>query len=118
MTADTDKKIEVMQSEIGTKIDDLHTDIVEMRRDYDMRLDTISDSVGGTAIRISAIEMDHIKQIIVDRRMPLEERISAGDKYITAGGNSDIALMVEVLKEKRKDGLHRYESGDITEAEG
>ena len=42
-----------------------------------------------------------------DENMPLDERVIAGDKYVSLGGNGSIHVKYEVLKEQYKGQLKK-----------
>jgi hypothetical protein len=47
--------------------------------------------------RLNRLEMQQLKQIICDRRLPIEDRLNAGDEYTRRGGNGDIKARYEAL---------------------
>jgi hypothetical protein len=52
--------------------------------------------------RLDNLEMQQLKQIICDRRLPVGERLKAGDEYRRRGGNGEIAVIYDVLQETAK----------------
>jgi hypothetical protein len=48
--------------------------------------------------RLDKLEMQQLKQIICDRRMPVEDRLNAGDEYLKRGGNGEIKARHEALR--------------------
>jgi hypothetical protein len=48
--------------------------------------------------RLDNLEMQQLKQIICDRRLPDGERLNAGEEYIKRGGNGEIKMIHEALK--------------------
>jgi hypothetical protein len=48
--------------------------------------------------RLNNLEMQQLKQVICDRRLPDDDRIIAGDEYIKRGGNGEIKARYEALK--------------------
>jgi hypothetical protein len=52
--------------------------------------------------RLDNLEMQQLKQIICDRRLPVGDRLNAGDEYIGRGGNGEIKVIYESLKEVAK----------------
>ncbi len=48
-----------------------------------------------------------LKLIIINKNMPLDERVTAGEEYIKSGGNGSVHAMVEVLTEKYKNELRK-----------
>jgi hypothetical protein len=63
--------------------------------------------------RLDNLEMQQLKQIICDRRLPAGERLNAGDKYIERGGNGEIKMVYEALgeiaKKQRLEEQERFE---------
>ena len=63
--------------------------------------------------RLDNLEMQQLKQIICDRRLPDGERLNAGDAYIKRGGNGEIRMVYEAVneaaKKKRREELERGE---------
>jgi hypothetical protein len=63
--------------------------------------------------RLDNLEMQQLKQIICDRRLPDGERLHAGDAYIERGGNGEIATIYEAIREaakkKRLEERERFE---------
>ena len=53
-------------------------------------------------LRLDNLEMQQLKQIICDRRLPVGERIRAGDEYKRRGGNGEIDVIYDVLRETAK----------------
>ena len=45
--------------------------------------------------------MDTYRLVITSEKMPLEERIECGDKYIDAGGNGAVHRLIDELKQKK-----------------
>jgi hypothetical protein len=52
--------------------------------------------------RLDNLEMQQLKQIICDRRLPDGERLNAGEEYIRRGGNGEIRMIYDVVKEAAK----------------
>jgi hypothetical protein len=52
--------------------------------------------------RLDNLEMQQLKQIICDRRLPDGERLNAGEEYIRRGGNGEIRMIYEAVKEASK----------------
>jgi hypothetical protein len=48
--------------------------------------------------RLNNLEMQQLKQIICDRRLPDEDRLNAGDEYLKRGGNGEIRARHEALR--------------------
>jgi hypothetical protein len=55
--------------------------------------------------RLDNLEMQQLKQIICDRRLPDEERLIAGEVYTERGGNGSIKMVYEALQEVAKKKL-------------
>jgi hypothetical protein len=55
--------------------------------------------------RLNNLEMQQLKQIICDRRLPDDERLDAGDEYTERGGNGSIKIVYEALQEVSKKKL-------------
>jgi hypothetical protein len=55
--------------------------------------------------RLDNLEMQQLKQIICDRRLPVGERLNAGDEYTERDGNGEIKMIYEALKETGKKKL-------------
>jgi hypothetical protein len=52
--------------------------------------------------RLDNLEMYQLKQIICDRRLPDGDRLNAGDEYIKRGGNGEIKMIYEAIKDAAK----------------
>jgi hypothetical protein len=65
--------------------------------------------------RLDNLEMQQLKQIICDRRLPDGERLNAGEEYIQRGGNGEIRMIYEAVKEAAKK--QRLEDRDRRERE-
>ena len=48
--------------------------------------------------RLTKVEKDNLKVIIMSDEMPIEERLQAGERYIELGGNSVIKIHYNELK--------------------
>jgi hypothetical protein len=48
--------------------------------------------------RMENLEMQQLKQIICDNRLPEEDRINAGDEYLRRGGNGKIKARYEAFR--------------------
>jgi ribosomal protein S13 len=59
--------------------------------------------------RLDNLEMQQLKQIICDRRLPLGERVKAGDVYVERGGNGEIKAIHEALKKLLIEDQQRIE---------
>jgi hypothetical protein len=55
--------------------------------------------------RLDNLEMQQLKQIICDRRLPHDERLNAGGVYTERGGNGGIKIVYEALQEVSKKKL-------------
>jgi hypothetical protein len=67
--------------------------------------------------RLDNLELQQLKQIICDRRLPDGERLNAGEEYIRRGGNGEIKMIyetiVEAAKKKRLEERERMEQEEI-----
>jgi hypothetical protein len=52
--------------------------------------------------RLNNLEMQQLKQIICDCRLPDRERLNAGDEYIRRGGNGEIQMIYKSVKDVAK----------------
>jgi uncharacterized membrane protein len=52
--------------------------------------------------RLDNLELQQLKQIICDRRLPDGERLNAGEEYIKRGGNGEIKMIYEAVMEAAK----------------
>jgi uncharacterized membrane protein YccC len=52
--------------------------------------------------RLDKLEMQQLKQIICDRRLPTGDRLNAGEEYTGRGGNGEIKMICESLHEMAK----------------
>jgi uncharacterized membrane protein len=52
--------------------------------------------------RLDNLELQQLKQIICDRRLPDGERLNAGEEYIRRGGNGEIKMIYEAVMEAAK----------------
>lgn len=55
--------------------------------------------------RIDKIELEDLKQNIMNDKIPLEERLDCGERYIKLGGNGAIKVYVKELQEEYKKKL-------------
>lgn len=62
--------------------------------------------------RIEQLELNDLKQIIVNENIPLAERITAGERYVSLGGNGDIHAHYDVLLQIYKEQLLKEEKKD------
>ena len=49
---------------------------------------------------LKQVKLDTMKIAICSEEIPLHERVTIGDKYIEAGGNGEVKVLVHVLKER------------------
>jgi hypothetical protein len=69
-------------------------------------------------IRLDKLELRQLKQTICDRRLPIEDRLEAGDEYIARGKNGGIKIIYESLQEAaKKKLLEEQEQRDQREQE-
>ena len=66
--------------------------------------------------RLDNLEMQQLKQIICDRRLPDGERLNAGEEYIRRGGNGEIRAIHEAAQEAARRKLLAEQ--ERTEREG
>ena len=66
--------------------------------------------------RLDNLEMQQLKQIICDRRLPDGERLNAGEEYIRRGGNGEIRAIHEAAREAARRRL--LEERERAEREG
>ena len=66
--------------------------------------------------RLDNLEMQQLKQIICDRRLPDGERLNAGEEYIKRGGNGEIRAIHEAAQEAARRRLLAEQ--ERTEREG
>lgn len=55
--------------------------------------------------RLDQLELNDLKQIIMNDNIPLSERVTAGERYVSLGGNGDIHAHYDVLVEEYKNEL-------------
>jgi rRNA-processing protein FCF1 len=67
--------------------------------------------------RLENLELQQLKQIICDRRLPDGERLKAGEEYIRRGGNGEVKMIYEAVmeaaKKKRLEERERFEQEQI-----
>jgi hypothetical protein len=63
--------------------------------------------------RLEKLEMQQLKQIICDRRLPDDDRLNAGEEYLKRGGNGEIKVRYEALKRAYTEKLEKEERGDV-----
>jgi hypothetical protein len=86
-------------ADIDKKVDGLHENLNAIRNTVMLITDRVSD-----------IEADQLKLVIIDRRMPIEERIQAANKYLDAGYNGAMQVRIEALREVYREYLQKNES--------
>jgi hypothetical protein len=62
--------------------------------------------------RLDRLEMQQLKQIICDRRLPIRDRLNAGDEYVDRGGNGEIKARHEALRQLVIGGMEQTEQGE------
>lgn len=67
----------------------------------------IKNEIAELKEHLSKVELDDLKLIIMSEEMPIEERLSAGKRYISQGGNSAVKIHVKLLEEKYENELRR-----------
>ena len=55
--------------------------------------------------RVDVLEINDLKQIIMNDNIPLAERVIAGERYLKLGGNGEIHAHYDVLVEQYKKEL-------------
>lgn len=65
-------------------------------RKIDKKLSTIEDHTLDNYLDIKRLTF-------LNKDMPISERLAAGEKYVKAGGNGEIKLQYQVLREKHKN---------------
>ena len=65
-------------------------------RKIDKKLSTIEDHTLDNYLDIKRLTF-------LNKEMPISERLAAGEKYVKAGGNGEIKLQYQVLREKHKN---------------
>lgn len=64
------------------------------------RLDSIDKNMKEMNGRLAKVEVDDLKLIIMSEDIPIEERIDAGERYLSLGGNGAIKIHCKILKEE------------------
>ena len=64
------------------------------------RLDSIDKNMKEMNSRLAKVEVDDLKLIIMSEDIPIEERINAGERYVSLGGNGAIKVQCKILKEE------------------
>ena len=64
------------------------------------RLDSIDNNMKEMNKRLAKVEVDDLKLIIMSEDIPIEERIQAGERYLSLGGNGAIKIHCKILKEE------------------
>jgi hypothetical protein len=64
------------------------------------RLDSIDNNMKEMNKRLAKVEVDDLKLIIMSEDIPIEERLDAGERYISLGGNGAIKIHCKILKEE------------------
>ena len=65
-----------------------------------VRLDRIEENMKEMSKRLGKVEVDDLKLIIMSEDIPIEERLNAGERYISLGGNGAIKIHCKILKEE------------------
>lgn len=58
---------------------------------------------------LKKLELDDLKLVIMSEEMPIGERLSAGKRYISQGGNGAIKIHVKLLEEEYENELRKEE---------
>lgn len=64
------------------------------------RLDSIDKNMKEISGRLAKVEVDDLKLIIMSEDIPIEERLDAGERYVSLGGNGAIKIHCKILKEE------------------
>jgi hypothetical protein len=73
-----------MNSKIHTKLDSIAADVATIKQ-HDARQD----------LQIKGIELDALRRTVHDARIPIEERLAAGIRYLNQGGNGGTKRFIE-----------------------
>lgn len=65
-------------------------------------IDKMEDSFEAIKSGLKEDRLSILKLIIINKAMPLDERVNAGEEYIKNGGNGSVHVKVEELKERYK----------------
>ena len=71
------------------------------------RLDSIDNNMKELNTRLAKVEVDDLKLIIMSEDIPIEERLQAGERYISLGGNGAIKIHCKILKEEYEKQIRR-----------
>lgn len=66
-------------------------------------LSSVLDKLDNIDKRVDVLEINDLKQIIMNDNIPLSERVTAGERYLKLGGNGEIHAHYDVLVEKYKN---------------
>ncbi|SFJ18101.1 hypothetical protein TPELB_21040 [Terrisporobacter petrolearius] len=64
------------------------------------KIPAIKNDVDNIKNELKNNSLDTYRLAIINDKMPIDERLAAGDRYIKLGGNGAIHLYLEELKEK------------------
>lgn len=53
------------------------------------------------------MQLSLLRLIVINEAMPLDERVDAGDKYVSLGGNGSVHALYNVLREKYEQQLRK-----------
>lgn len=70
---------------------------------------TVLDEINGIKEHIKKVELDNLKLVIMSDNIPLEERLTAGERYIEQGGNGGIKIHVKLLKQEYEKNIKHDE---------
>lgn len=71
-------------------------------------LQSVLDKLDNIEKRVDKLELNDLKQIIMNDNIPISERITAGERYIALGGNGDIKAHYKVLAERYNKKLENW----------
>ena len=72
---------------------------------FAQELPLIKASITDLATKVDELTLTDLRQAVMNDKLPLSERVKAGNKYIELGGNGDVAQCYEVLCEHYRKGL-------------
>ena len=75
-----------------------------LRKLYDF-LRKVEKKIDNFDINLQENTLNTLRLVIINDKMPLSERLKAGERYLQMGGNGEIHAMCEALEEKYKEGV-------------
>ena len=70
-------------------------------------IDKMTDAFEDIKDKLKEDRLSILKLIIINKEMPLDERVNAGEEYIKDGGNGSVHVLVDKLKEKYKKEIEK-----------